>query len=423
MAAAAMQPLAAHHLAGGWPGSRRAAWPRDDRPSPPPWSAPRAAAAGATTPVESGWPCSAGRSTTFVAKRDELAAEITWQMGRPIAQSPGEIRGFEERARYMLEARPSAGRSSARAQAAGFTRFIRASPWGSSSSSPLELPLPHRGQQRRPGARRRQRRAAQALGADAACAPSGSRRRSTPAGLPAGRLPAPAHGPRRRLAPGRQRRRSSSPSPARCPPATPSRPRPAGRSSPPTSSSAARTRPTSARTPTSPTRSRTWSTAPASTPARAAAASSGSTCTRGGSTPSSTATPSWPRSTSSATRPSRRPHSARWSARRGRLRARPGRRGRGRRVPAPSIDRRRFAREARGRLHGAAVLVDVTHAMRVMREESFAPIVGIMPVAGDDEAVALMNDSRLRPDRLGLDPRRGGGGPRSARGSRPAPGS
>jgi len=28
-----------------------------------------------------------------------------------------------------------------------------------------------------------------------------------------------------------------------------------------------------------------------------------------------------------------------------------------------------------------------------MREESFAPIVGIMSVSGDEEAVALMNDS------------------------------
>ena len=40
-----------------------------------------------------------------------------------------------------------------------------------------------------------------------------------------------------------------------------------------------------------------------------------------------------------------------------------------------------------------AVLVDVTHDMAVMREESFGPIVGIMPVADDDEAVRLMNDS------------------------------
>jgi acyl-CoA reductase-like NAD-dependent aldehyde dehydrogenase len=39
------------------------------------------------------------------------------------------------------------------------------------------------------------------------------------------------------------------------------------------------------------------------------------------------------------------------------------------------------------------VLVDVDHAMRVMTEESFGPVVGIMPVDGDDRAVELMNDS------------------------------
>jgi len=40
-----------------------------------------------------------------------------------------------------------------------------------------------------------------------------------------------------------------------------------------------------------------------------------------------------------------------------------------------------------------AVLVDVTHDMAVMREESFGPVIGLMPVGGDDEAVRLMNDS------------------------------
>jgi len=39
------------------------------------------------------------------------------------------------------------------------------------------------------------------------------------------------------------------------------------------------------------------------------------------------------------------------------------------------------------------VLIDVDHGMRVMTEESFGPVVGIMPVDGDDHAVALMNDS------------------------------
>ena len=39
------------------------------------------------------------------------------------------------------------------------------------------------------------------------------------------------------------------------------------------------------------------------------------------------------------------------------------------------------------------ILTDVTHDMRVMREESFGPVVGIMRVHSDDEAIALMNDS------------------------------
>jgi acyl-CoA reductase-like NAD-dependent aldehyde dehydrogenase len=39
------------------------------------------------------------------------------------------------------------------------------------------------------------------------------------------------------------------------------------------------------------------------------------------------------------------------------------------------------------------VLVDVDHSMRVMTEESFGPVVGIIKVSSDDEAVRLMNDS------------------------------
>ena len=39
------------------------------------------------------------------------------------------------------------------------------------------------------------------------------------------------------------------------------------------------------------------------------------------------------------------------------------------------------------------VLTEVNHQMSVMREESFGPVVGIMKVADDEEAVQLMNDS------------------------------
>ena len=40
------------------------------------------------------------------------------------------------------------------------------------------------------------------------------------------------------------------------------------------------------------------------------------------------------------------------------------------------------------------VLIDVDHKMKVMTEESFGPVVGIMAVSGDEEAIKLMNDSR-----------------------------
>ena len=42
----------------------------------------------------------------------------------------------------------------------------------------------------------------------------------------------------------------------------------------------------------------------------------------------------------------------------------------------------------------ATVLTEVNHTMDLMREESFGPIIGIQKVASDDEAVALMNDTR-----------------------------
>ena len=41
------------------------------------------------------------------------------------------------------------------------------------------------------------------------------------------------------------------------------------------------------------------------------------------------------------------------------------------------------------------VLTGVTHDMRVMREETFGPVVGIMPVKDDEEAIGLMNDSQF----------------------------
>ena len=41
------------------------------------------------------------------------------------------------------------------------------------------------------------------------------------------------------------------------------------------------------------------------------------------------------------------------------------------------------------------ILTNMTHDMRVMRDESFGPVVGIMSVRDDDEAIRLMNDSNF----------------------------
>ena len=58
------------------------------------------------------------------------------------------------------------------------------------------------------------------------------------------------------------------------------------------------------------------------------------------------------------------------------------------------IDSRQFAADAPDTPYMAPqILTDVSHDMAVMREESFGPVVGIMPVASDAEAIALMNDS------------------------------
>lgn len=52
-----------------------------------------------------------------------------------------------------------------------------------------------------------------------------------------------------------------------------------------------------------------------------------------------------------------------------------------------------FAEDDGGAYLTPQILTNVTHDMRVMQDESFGPVVGIMKVSSDDEAIALMNDS------------------------------
>lgn len=67
----------------------------------------------------------------LVASADKLAIELTWQMGRPVAQSPFEIRrGFQERASYMIEIAAGALEDTILEPKDGFQRFIRHEPLG-----------------------------------------------------------------------------------------------------------------------------------------------------------------------------------------------------------------------------------------------------------------------------------------------------
>src|ERR1700728_2411324 len=66
----------------------------------------------------------------FVAQANDIATEITWQMGRPLRHSPGEVRGFEERARYMLALAPTALAPVKPADKPGFDRRIKRVPLG-----------------------------------------------------------------------------------------------------------------------------------------------------------------------------------------------------------------------------------------------------------------------------------------------------
>ena len=49
--------------------------------------------------------------------------------------------------------------------------------------------------------------------------------------------------------------------------------------------------------------------------------------------------------------------------------------------------------KGKGNWFEPTVLIDVNHSMDVMRDETFGPVIGLMPVKNDAEAVKLMNDT------------------------------
>ncbi|MGL6181311.1 MAG: aldehyde dehydrogenase family protein [Aestuariivirga sp.] len=66
----------------------------------------------------------------MLAMKDEIVPELAWQMGRPVRYGAGELRGFEERARYMIAVAERALEAIVPDPKDGFLRFIRREPLG-----------------------------------------------------------------------------------------------------------------------------------------------------------------------------------------------------------------------------------------------------------------------------------------------------
>jgi len=67
----------------------------------------------------------------FLHHAEEIGLELTWQMGRPVRYTANEIRnGFQERAKYMIAVAEQALADVEVEEIAGFKRFIRRDPVG-----------------------------------------------------------------------------------------------------------------------------------------------------------------------------------------------------------------------------------------------------------------------------------------------------
>lgn len=66
----------------------------------------------------------------MLAMKDKLVPELAWQMGRPVRYGAGELRGFEERARYMVSVAESSLDRIDPGPKEGFLRYIKREPLG-----------------------------------------------------------------------------------------------------------------------------------------------------------------------------------------------------------------------------------------------------------------------------------------------------
>ncbi|MDP8998099.1 MAG: aldehyde dehydrogenase family protein [Pseudomonadota bacterium] len=66
----------------------------------------------------------------MLAMKDEIVPELAMSMGRPVRYGPGELRGFEERARHMIAIAESALANVVPVAKVGFERFVKRVPLG-----------------------------------------------------------------------------------------------------------------------------------------------------------------------------------------------------------------------------------------------------------------------------------------------------
>jgi acyl-CoA reductase-like NAD-dependent aldehyde dehydrogenase len=83
-----------------------------------------------TVPVAERCRIATAFTDAMVADKARVAELLAWQMGRPITQGPNEMRGFNERARYMIGIAAPTLADIVAGPTAGFQRFVRREPLG-----------------------------------------------------------------------------------------------------------------------------------------------------------------------------------------------------------------------------------------------------------------------------------------------------
>ena len=132
----------------------------------------------------------------MVADTPRVSELLAWQMGRPIRYGPGEMRGFEERARYMLGGGAGDARRHRRRAEGGLQALYPPRAAGRrAQSAGVELPLHDRAQCGAAGDPRRQHGGHEAFQPDRA-GRGALRRLLQQGGTSPRRLPVPAHVPR-----------------------------------------------------------------------------------------------------------------------------------------------------------------------------------------------------------------------------------